>query len=186
MMHIHFYAIISFSSDNGFIRRKISNILGVIGTPLFSSTLALHCSIAFGTAPPPGHVRQVKKWCFGSMTRPPYAASSVMGYASDTASAVVKVEPNLNRISRDWPTLWQPAAPPVMTKVASWRLPVFSAMIHQILDQWFWYLGSLYDNHSSDIFHKNKTFVKMWYEPIFHTCHQTKLNNILAHDCNIL
>ena len=36
-------------------------------------------------------------WCFGSMTRPPHAASSVVGYASDTASAVAKVEPNSNR-----------------------------------------------------------------------------------------
>ena len=33
-------------------------------------------------------------WCFGSMTRPPHAASSVVGYASDTATAV---EPNSNR-----------------------------------------------------------------------------------------
>ena len=49
----------------------------------------------FGTAPAPGHVRQF--WCFGSMTRPPHAASSVVGYASDTASAVAKVEPNSNR-----------------------------------------------------------------------------------------
>ena len=31
------------------------------------------------------------------MTRPPHAASSVVGYASDTASAVAKVEPNSNR-----------------------------------------------------------------------------------------
>ena len=31
------------------------------------------------------------------MTRPPHAASSVVGYASDTASAVGKVEPNSNR-----------------------------------------------------------------------------------------
>ena len=31
------------------------------------------------------------------MTRPPHAASSVVGYASDTASAVAKVEPNANR-----------------------------------------------------------------------------------------
>ena len=38
------------------------------------------------------------------MTRLPHAASSVVGYASDTASAVAKVEPNPNRISRDWPT----------------------------------------------------------------------------------
>ena len=29
-------------------------------------------------------------------------------------------------------------------------------------------------------------FVKMRYESIFHTCHQTKLNNILVNDCNIL
>ena len=51
----------------------------------------------FGTAPAPGHVRQKTIWCFGSMTRPPHAASSVVGYASDTASAVAKVEPNSNR-----------------------------------------------------------------------------------------
>ena len=31
------------------------------------------------------------------MTRPPHAASSVVGYASDTASAVAKMEPNSNR-----------------------------------------------------------------------------------------
>ena len=31
------------------------------------------------------------------MTRPPHAASSVVGYASHTASAVAKVEPNSNR-----------------------------------------------------------------------------------------
>ena len=31
------------------------------------------------------------------MTRPPHAASSVVGYASDTASAVAKVELNSNR-----------------------------------------------------------------------------------------
>ena len=31
------------------------------------------------------------------MTRPPHAASSVVGYASDTASAVAKVEPNSNK-----------------------------------------------------------------------------------------
>ena len=31
------------------------------------------------------------------MTRPPHAASSVVGYASDTTSAVAKVEPNSNR-----------------------------------------------------------------------------------------
>ena len=35
----------------------------------------------------------------------PVASSSVVKHASDTASAVAKVEPNFNRISRDWPTL---------------------------------------------------------------------------------
>ena len=42
------------------------------------------------------------------MVRPPHAASLVVGYAQDAASAVVKMEPNSNRmfrISRDWPSL---------------------------------------------------------------------------------
>ena len=76
-------------ADGLVMRRKVSNVLGVIGTSLFSSTL------------------------HGSAPLDPHAASSVVGYASDTASAVAKGEPNSNRISRnsrDWPTLfiyWQ-------------------------------------------------------------------------------
>ena len=36
----------------------------------------------------------------------------------------------------------------------------------------------IYDNLLADVFHHSEPFVKMLYEPIFHTCHQTKLNNI--------
>ena len=39
----------------------------------------------------------------------------------------------------------------------------------------------------SNIFHHHsEPFVKMWNESIFRSCHQTKLNNILVNDCNIL
>ena len=44
----------------------------------------------FGTAPAPGHVRQVNNLVF-------WIDDSVVGYASDTASAVAKVEPSSNR-----------------------------------------------------------------------------------------
>ena len=50
-----------------------------------------------------------------------------------------------------------------------------------------WYLGTIYDNLFSDIFHHHsEPFVKMWNESIFHSCQQTKLNNILVNDGNIL
>ena len=72
----------------------------------------------------------------------------------------------------------------LMTMLPSWRLSVFSAMSYQILDQYS--LIPLYYLWWSGIFHHSEPFVKMWYESLFHTCHQTKLNNIVINDCNIL
>ena len=51
----------------------------------------------FGTAPTPGHVRQVNNLVFWVDDATATRASSVVGYASDTANAVAKVEPNSNR-----------------------------------------------------------------------------------------
>ena len=53
------------------------------------------------------------------MTRPPHAASSVVGYASDTASAVAKVEPNSNRsreTGRPYHDMW------LVSRSESWTL----------------------------------------------------------------
>ena len=72
----------------------------------------------------------------------------------------------------------------VMTMMSSWRLSVFSAMSYQILDQYS--LIPMYYLWWSDIFHHSEPFVKMWYESLFHTCHQTKQNNVVVNDCNIL
>ena len=46
------------------MRRNISKVLCVIGAPLFGSTLARAAQSHFGTAPAPGHVRQVNNLVF--------------------------------------------------------------------------------------------------------------------------
>ena len=47
------------------MRRNILNVLCVIGAPLFESTLWLRAAQShFGTAPAPGHVRQVNNLVF--------------------------------------------------------------------------------------------------------------------------
>ena len=64
----------------------------------------------------------------------------------------------------------------------------FSVQWHtEYLTNVHWYLSTIYGNLFSDIFHHHsEPFVKMLNESIFHSCHQTKLNNILVNDCNIL
>ena len=92
-----------FGSDNGLVmRRKISNVLGVIGTPLFGSTMAPRRSIAFwnsaGTwsCAPCKQFDVLDQWHDGH------------GWAARWSDTLLirPVEPNTNRISRDWLTMW--------------------------------------------------------------------------------
>ena len=77
-------------------------VLCVIVSPL----VALRWS-HFGTALAPGHMRQVNNLVFWNNGATSDAASSMIGHASDTTNAVAKMESNSNRISRDWPSLYQ-------------------------------------------------------------------------------
>ena len=70
----------------------------------------------------------------------------------------------------------------VMTMLASWRLSVFSAMPHQILDQYS--LIPLYYLWWSDILHHSEPLSKCDMNNYFTLV--TKLNNIVVNDCNIL
>ena len=58
-----------------------------------------------------------------------------------------------------------------MTKVASWD-SWFSVQWHtEYLTNVHWYLGTIYDNLFSDIFHHHsEPFVKMWNESMVHIC----------------
>ena len=60
------------------------------------------------------------------MTRPPHAASSVVGYASDTASVVAKVEPNSNRSRETGQPYYYWAGPVTMATTGDfWIIPSF-------------------------------------------------------------
>ena len=83
----------------------------------------------FGTAPAPGHVRQVNNLVFW-VDDATATASSVVGYASDTASAVAKVEPNSNRSRETGRPYYQ---------VTSTR----TIVIIQRSRSWLWMINSL-------------------------------------------
>ena len=101
------------------------------------------------------------------MTRPPHAASSVVGYASDTASTVAKVEPNSNR-SRETGrpyTVWD------QKKVRIWA--------------WGWHAGTgfipICYTTSSPLtqFWPNYRLQFQWGESVTQRC-QTKVDNFMC------
>ena len=84
------------------MRRKISNVLGVIGTLLFGSTMAPRRSIAFWNSTGTWSCAPCKQ--FGVLDQ----WHDGHGWAARWSGTLLirPVEPNTNRISRDWLTMW--------------------------------------------------------------------------------
>ena len=57
------------------------------------------------------------------------------------------------------------------------QIDIYSALQTNYVTTSNTWLGTIYDKLISNIFHLSEPVVKMWYESIFHTCHQTELTH---------
>ena len=94
LLYFHFHAITSSVVITGLItmmRRKTSDVLCVVRSPLFGFTGTVEWH--FGTTLASGHLRHVNNLVFWINDATANAVSSVLGYDSDMANGVARMEP---------------------------------------------------------------------------------------------